>query len=303
MPEQRLRVMIVGAHPDDADIKAGGTAAKWCALGHEVWLVSLTNGQAGHQTMEGPALARRRLAEAQASAAVIGASYEVLPCLDGELDDRLEYRHQVIRLIRGFRPDLVLTHRSTDYHPDHRFAGLLVQDAAYLLTVPAVCPDVPHLPSSPVILYFSDAFRKPCRFEPHIVVDIGDVFDRLVEMLHCHQSQFYEWLPYNAGHLDEVPGGEAARRQWLTERIARRIRPLADRFRDLVVETYGQEHGAKVQYVEAFEVSEFGAPLDAEARARLFPFLPRGSSLGSPCARKDWVDIPEEDRGVQNETR
>src|SRR5262249_30321313 len=162
-----------------------------------VQLVSLTNGQAGHQTMSGPELARRRRAEAQAAAATIGATYVVLDHPDGELDDRLAYRHEVVRLIRGFRPDLVITHRSTDYLPDDRFAGLLVQDASYLVTVPAVCPDAPHLPRSPVILYFSDAFKKPCPFEPHVVVDIEDQFDRLVSMLHCHQSQFYEWLPYN----------------------------------------------------------------------------------------------------------
>lgn len=92
---------------------------------------------------------------------------------DGTLDDGIESRHRVIRLIRGFRADLILTHRPTDYHPDHRFAGLLVQDAAYLLTVPAICPDSPHLAASPVVLVFSDAFRKPCRFEPHVTLDIG----------------------------------------------------------------------------------------------------------------------------------
>ena len=245
MANDPVRVLIIGAHPDDADIKAGGSAAKWCALGHVVRLVSLTNGQAGHQSQAGPALARRRLAEAQASAASIGASYEILDHPDGELDDRLEYRLRVIRLIRGFRPDLIITHRSTDYHPDHRFAGLLVQDAAYLLTVPAICPDAPHLPTSPVILYFSDAFKKPCAFEPHVVVDIGPEFDRLVGMLHCHQSQFYEWLPFNAGYLDQVPADDQARRDWLAERMGRRIRPLADRYRDLVIRTYGQEHGAR----------------------------------------------------------
>ena len=167
----------------------------------------------------------------------------MLECPDGELDDRLEYRHRLIRLVRGFRPDLILTHRSTDYHPDHRFTGLLVQDAAYLLTVPAICPDVPHLAASPVILYFSDAFKKPCPFEPHVVVDIDDAFDRLVGMLHCHESQFYEWLPYNAGYLDQVPKDDAARRSWLADRMARRIGPLADRYRDLVIRTYGEEHG------------------------------------------------------------
>jgi LmbE family N-acetylglucosaminyl deacetylase len=292
--EQRLRIVVIGAHPDDADIKAGGTAAKWCALGHVVKLVSLTNGHAGHQTMRGPALAQRRRAEAQAAAAVIGATYEVLDYPDGELDDRLEYRQQVIRLLRAFRPDAIITHRTMDYHPDHRFAGLLVQDASYLLTVPAVCPETPHLPTCPVILYFSDAFRKPCRFEPHIVVDIEDELDQLVAMLHRHQSQFYEWLPYNGGHLDQVPAGDDARRAWLGERIRRRIRPQADRFRELIVRTYGAERGPHVRYVETFEVSEQGAPLDASARARLFPFLPATSTAESPFGRKEWADIPED---------
>ena len=292
MQDQPLRILIIGAHPDDADIKAGGTAAKWCALGHVVRLVSLTNGQAGHQTMYGPQLARRRRAEAQAAAASIGATYEVFDQPDGELDDRLEFRHQVIRLIRSFRPDVIITHRSTDYHPDHRFAGLLVHDASYLITVPAICPDIPHLCDCPVILYFSDAFTKPCRFEPHVVVDIGDEFDRLVAMLHCHASQFYEWLPYNSGCLDQVPREDRAREEWLAERLRARIRPLADRYRDLVIRTYGQRHGERVRLIEAFEVSEYGAPLDAEARVRLFAFLPAARSNGVASIERAWPDMP-----------
>jgi LmbE family N-acetylglucosaminyl deacetylase len=293
--EQPLRILVIGAHPDDADIKTGGTSAKWCARGHVVRLVSLTNGQAGHQTMRGPELARRRRVEAQAAAAVIGATYDVLDHPDGELDDCLEYRHEVIRLIRGFQPDLIITHRSTDYHPDHRFAGLLVQDASYLVTVPAVCPETPHLPRSPVILYFSDAFTKPCRFEPHVVVDIGDELEGVVAMLHCHASQFYEWLPFNNGQLDQVPMSAEDRRRWLSERMRRRIKILADRHRERVIETYGLEQGGAIQYIEAFEVSEYGAPLDAAARARLFPFLPPSQCAGSPYTRKEWVDIPEEE--------
>jgi N-acetylglucosamine malate deacetylase 1 len=293
--DRPLRILAIGAHPDDADIKAGGTAAKWCALGHVVRLVSLTNGQAGHQTMYGPQLANRRRAEAQAAAAAIGATYDVFDQSDGELDDRLKFRHQVIRLIRSFQPDVVITHRSTDYHPDHRFAGLLVQDASYLLTVPAVCPDVAHLASCPVILYFSDAFTKPCRFEPHVVVDISDEFERVVAMLHCHQSQFYEWLPYNAGCLEQVPREDSAREEWLAESMRKRIRPLADRYRELLIRTYGKEHGATVRLIEAFEVSEYGAPLDASARSRLFPFLPAASSARFSFTKKVWADIPEGD--------
>jgi LmbE family N-acetylglucosaminyl deacetylase len=294
MPEEPLRILIIGAHPDDADIKAGGTAAKWCSLGHVVRLVSLTNGQAGHQTMFGQELANRRRSEAEAAGSVIGATYEVFDHPDGELDDRLEFRHQVIRLIRSFGPDLIVTHRSTDYHPDHRFAGLLVQDASYLITVPAICPEIPHLAFCPVILYFSDAFSKPCRFQPHVVVDIDDEFDRVVAMLHCHQSQFYEWLPYNAGYLDHVPQEDSARVPWLAERMRSRIGPLADRYRDLIIQTYGTSRGERVCLIEAFEVSEYGAPLNAEARTRLFPFLPAGSAVGLTFTRKEWVDIPDE---------
>jgi LmbE family N-acetylglucosaminyl deacetylase len=213
---------------------------------------------------------------------------------DGELDDRLANRLAVIRLIRTYRPDLIITHRTTDYHPDHRFTGLLVQDASYLLTVPGVCPDAPHLDRTPVILYFSDAFKKPCRFEPHLVVDVDAEFDKIVGMLHCHQSQFYEWLPYNAGYLDQVPAGDAERRAWLAERFGRRIRPLADRYRELVVAAYGAERGNHVRFIEAFEVSEYGSPLDEAARARLFPFLPATAKSGS-FTRKEWLDIPEED--------
>ncbi|SIO29105.1 N-acetylglucosaminyl deacetylase, LmbE family [Singulisphaera sp. GP187] len=293
MADQPLKILIIGAHPDDADIKAGGTAAKWSALGHVVRLVSLTDGRAGHQTVHGPVLAQRRQAEAAAAAASISATYEIFDIPDGELDDRLEYRHRVIRLIRGFQPDLIITHRSTDYHPDHRFTGLLVQDASYLLTVPAVCPDTPHLAQCPVILYFSDAFKKPCRFEPHIAVDIEGEFDRLVGMLHRHQSQFYEWLPYNAGIPDQVPASDVERKDWLAGRMRDRIRPLADRFRDLVVRTYGEKAGGRIDLIEAFEVSEYGAPLNAEAGAKLFPFLPATWVASLSDSRKEWADVPE----------
>src|SRR5262245_14363130 len=153
MHEELLRLLIIGAHPDDADYYAGGTAALYRAAGQVVKMVSLTNGDAGHQTLRGPELARRRKAEAAAAGAVIGASYDVLDDPDGELQPTLENRRQVIRLIRTFRPDLLLTHRPNDYHPDHRYTSLLVQDAAYMVTVPAVCPDTPHLSANPVIAY------------------------------------------------------------------------------------------------------------------------------------------------------
>ena len=291
--DQPLRILVIGAHPDDADLKAGGTSAKWTAAGHTVRFVSLCDGSAGHHTTWGPPLATRRRAEAQAAASVIGATYEIMDFIDGELQPTLEARRQVIRLIRSVRPDLVLTHRPNDYHPDHCNTAQLVQEAAYLVTVPGICPETPHLSRSPVIMHLSDAFKKPCRFEPSVVVDIGDTLDKVVRMLHCHTSQFYEWLPFNAGHLDQVPEADAARRTWLAARFCDRLRPLARQYRHLVEQTYGTERAGRVEYIEAFEVSEYGAPLDAEARARLFPFLPKDSIASSTFVRKEWADIPE----------
>ncbi len=290
-----LRILVVGAHPDDADYKAAGTAARWRWLGHEVKFVSVTNGGAGHHALRGEALVARRRAEAKAAGAVIGVTYDVLDNPDGGLMPTLEARHQLIRLIRAFKPDLVLTHRPNDYHPDHRYTSVLVQDSAYMLTVPAVCPDTPHLERDPVILYLSDDFKKPIPFRADIVVDIGPEMDTLVFMLSCHASQFYEWLPYNGGYAHEVPAGDAARRQWLKERMQRIIRPLADRHRDAVVRTYGVEAGHKIEYIEAFEVSEYGSPLDDAARARLFPFLPAVEPLGEAAPVEDWSDLRDDE--------
>jgi LmbE family N-acetylglucosaminyl deacetylase len=290
-----LRILVLGAHPDDADYKAGGTAARWRRLGHEVKFVSVTNGGAGHHKLRGEELVARRRVEAQAAGAIIGATYDVLDNPDGALLPTLEARHQIIRLIRSFKPDLVLTHRPNDYHPDHRYTSVLVQDAAYLLTVPAVCPDSLHLERDPVILYLSDDFKKPIPFSADIVVDIGTEMDSLVDMLYCHVSQFYEWLPYNGGYAYNVPDGDAARREWLKEMMQRRIRPLADRHRDAVVRVYGVEQGHKIEYIEAFEVSEYGSPLDDAARARLFPFLPTVAPLGSTGPVEDWSDLRDDE--------
>jgi LmbE family N-acetylglucosaminyl deacetylase len=273
MTKQPLRLLIIGAHPDDADYHAGGTAALYRAAGHVVKMVSLTNGDAGHQTLRGPELARRRRAEAAASGAVIGATYDVFEHHDGELLPTLESRAAVIRLIRSFRPDLVLTHRPNDYHPDHRYTSQLVQDAAYMVTVPAVVPDTPHLDRNPVIAYLPDDFQKPCPFRPSVVVDVGPVVDQIVAMLHCHQSQFYEWLPFNVGRLDQVPAGDAARRAWLAEDVRARLRRRADQYRDLLRAAYGSGRGDRVEYAEPFEGCEYGAPLDETARRRLFPFV------------------------------
>ncbi|MSQ93638.1 MAG: PIG-L family deacetylase [Gemmataceae bacterium] len=265
-----LRLLIIGAHPDDADYAAGGTAALYREAGHAVRMVSLTNGDAGHHEMPGPALAKRRLGEATAAGAVIGAEYHLFDIHDGELQPTLENRWKVIHLIRSFEPDLILTHRPNDYHPDHRYTSQLVQDAAYMITVPAVVPGTKHLMKNPVIAYLPDEFQKPYPFTPTVAVDVGPVLDKIVAMLHCHQSQFYEWLAYNTGTLDQVPKTDAERRAWLSEHTRTRLRKQADRFRGTLARCYSLAQAQAVEYAEAFEACEYGAPLDDAAAQRLF---------------------------------
>ncbi|HZZ82451.1 MAG TPA: PIG-L deacetylase family protein [Gemmataceae bacterium] len=268
-----MRLLIIGAHPDDADYAAGGTAALYRAAGHTVLMISLTNGDAGHHEHTGPKLAERRRAEAAAAGAVIGAEYRLFDIHDGELMPTLENRWKVIDLIRSFDPDLILTHRPNDYHPDHRYTSQLVQDAAYMITVPAVVPGTKHLMRNPVIAYLPDEFQRPYPFSPTVAVDVGPVLDKIVDMLHCHTSQFYEWLPYNTLTLDQVPQGNAERRAWLAEQVKTRLRKQADRFRDQLAACYGSQRGRQVEFAEAFEPCEYGAPLDDAAARRLFPFV------------------------------
>jgi LmbE family N-acetylglucosaminyl deacetylase len=289
---KRPRILLLGAHPDDADIKAGGTCAKWVAHGFTVLLVSVTDGGAGHQVLCRPELVERRRAEALAAGAIIGVGYQVLDLPDGQLVPTLEARNRILRLIREFRPDLVITHRPADYHPDHRYVAQLVQDAAYMVTVPAICPETRHLDRNPIILYFSDSFKRPYPFQPDLAVDIDNEFDQLVSMADCHVSQFYEWLPFNSGVLDQVPEGPRERKQWLAERLRQRIAPLANRYREQILQTYGDSRGRDVNCIEAFEISEYGAPLDEVARAELFPFLPVSSGTKGR-AMSEWTDIPE----------
>lgn len=271
----RLRILVIGAHPDDCESKVGGTAALWARAGHVVRFVSLTNGATGHHAIGGLELARRRATEAQAAAAVIGIEAQVFDTLSGQLVASLDRRNEVIRLMREFQPDLVLGPRPWDYHPDHRYAGMLIQDAAYVVTVPNNEPLTPHLERNPHIMYVADTFRKPCPFEPDIAVAIDDVIEQKLALVHAHTSQMYEWLPYNQGILEQVPPAddEAARRRWLAERRLPGYAAVADRYRDLLVRWYGPERGRAVRYAEAFEACEYGAPLDEQRLRRLFPFV------------------------------
>src|SRR6185437_15148258 len=199
---KEIRVIAFGAHPDDCDIRASGTAALFAKMGYAVKFVSVTNGDAGHQTMRGAELASRRLGEAKESARRLGIEYDVLDNHDGELLPTIDVRQQVIRKIRQWNADIVLAPRPNDYHPDHRYTGVLVQDAAYMVVVPNVCPDTPPLRKNPVFLYFEDGFQRPQPFRPDVAIAIDDVFDKKISALDAHVSQVYEWLPWVDGMFD-----------------------------------------------------------------------------------------------------
>ncbi len=267
---RRLHVLIVGAHPDDAE-KAGGTAAKYAALGHDVLMVSLTNGDAGHQSLGAEELARVRREEARRSGEVIGVRSITLDNHDGQLMPTYENRLQVIRLIREHRADIVLFPRPYDYHPDHRSTGTLVCDAAYMVTVPKVLPEVPRLETNPVFLYLSDGFTKPVPFEADVAVDIDDTIERKMDMYACHASQMFEWLPWNGGYLGEVPAGARERREWLG--LRRKPDSDAAKYRSKLIELYGPERGTRIRYCEAFEDSEYGTRLTPQNLKVYFPFF------------------------------
>ena len=268
--DRKVNVIVIGAHPDDPDGTAGGTAIKFAKLGHNVMFVSLTNGDAGHQSKGGGALARIRRAEAQEAGKRFGVTYKVLDNHDGELMPTLEVRHQVIRLIREWNADIVIGPRPYDYHPDHRNTAIVLQDAAYMVIVPNVAPDTPPLKKNPVFLYAQDRFQKPYPFSPDIAVDISDVIDQKIYAMAAHESQYFEWLPWTVGQDENVPKGEKERIEWLKSGRRRTVIPAV---RESLVKWYGKEKADNITDAEAFEICEYGRqPNESEIR-ELFPML------------------------------
>lgn len=268
---KKLNIIVFGAHPDDCDNKIGGTAAIFAEMGHNVKFVSVTNGDAGHFEKGGGALAKIRRAEAIEAGKRLGIKeYTVLDNHDGELFPSLDVRHQIIREIRNWNADVVITHRPVDYHPDHRYTGVSVQDAAYLVIVPNVVSDVPPLEKNPVFLYLEDHFQKPYPFQADITVDITTAFNKKLIGMDAHQSQFYEWLPWTEGDLANVPMDVSKRIDYLKSNWSRTITP---EIRKSLNKWYGEKRGSIAKHAESFEICEYGKqPTEEEIRV-LFPML------------------------------
>lgn len=267
----QLRVIAFGAHPDDCDIRAAGLAAKYAEAGHLVKFVSVTNGDAGHHEMGGGILAKRRRAEAEESGRRLGIEYEVLDNHDGELTPNLDVRTQIIRRIKEWQADVVLGPRPNDYHPDHRYTGVLVQDASFMVTVPNIVTDAPTPSKNPLFLSYADRFKRPNPFRPDIVVSIDDVVDKKYKALDAHVSQFYEWLAWHSGRLDQVPKKPAARLEWLKSARSFAIR---DEWKEAARKRYGAAADS-IQHAEAFEITEYGMQPTEEQIRKLIPFFPK----------------------------
>ena len=270
--QEPLRIIVFGAHPDDCDINTGGIAALYAQMGHKVKFVSLTNGNKGHHLMKPVELAARRKVEAQEAGKILGIEYIVLSNSDGELQPSLENRFAVIKLICDWDADIVITHRPNDYHPDHRYTSIIVQDAAYMVEVPLMVPDGKPLRKTPVFLYMPDRFQKPTPFSPDIVIDITEVAAKKAEAICAHDSQVFEWLPWVGGNQDEASADPAAKRKFYIDRYL--SRNSIDRFSDAASKWYTPSQLQNIRYVEAFEICEYGSIPDKTRIKQLFPMLP-----------------------------
>ena len=266
MQKNQLRLLMLGAHPDDCDILSGGIAVKYTRLGHAVGFVSMTNGDTGHYSKGGGQLAVIRANEAAEAGKAVGIKYEVFDIHSNGILADIQTRERLISLIRGFKPDVIFTHRPFDYHPDHRKTSMLVQDSSYALIIPNVCPLTPPLKYIPVIMYFYDPFTTD------VIVGIDDVFSDKVRMMDCHKSQMYEWLPWVEGKLEDVPAGDIDRMRWLCKKQMERDSSTARCFRPQLIQRYGEEKAGLIKVAEAFELCEYGRKPEMEQMQELFPF-------------------------------
>jgi LmbE family N-acetylglucosaminyl deacetylase len=275
----KLRIICFGAHPDDCELQAGGVGAMWAAQGHHVKFVSVTNGDIGHWREAGGPLALRRKREVEEASKILGTTVEVLDNHDGELMPTLENRQKLIRLIRQWKADIVLSPRAWDYHPDHRNTSLLVQDAAYMVTVPFICPDTPHMKDNPVFMYYSDRFQKPYPSQADVIVGIDSVVDKKLDALAVMESQFLEGgANGDESFMPKSPKDREVKVARVRQGHAARNLATAERFRKELGEWYGAGRAKQIKHAEAFEICEYGRRPTKEELKKLFPFFDEGGT-------------------------
>lgn len=182
-----MRVLAVGAHPDDIEMQCAGTLAKCVKRGDEVFIAVVTDGGCGSPTLSRKEIAKVRFQEAKKSAGIIGAKLIWLNYVDGLFFEKEEYRNRFIDLIREVRPDFMIVHSPNDYHSDHVYAGKMAADVSLLVTAPSVKTKFPPAEKMPCV-YYMDTISG-IEFIPEIYVDITETFPAKKKMLLCHQSQ------------------------------------------------------------------------------------------------------------------
>jgi len=275
----KLNIIVFGAHPDDAQLDVGGTGALWSQKGHHVKFVSTTNGDIGHANKAGGELARIRIEEFRESNKVLGLDgSEVFDIHDGEIMPTLKNRKKFVRAIREWKADIVIGHRPNDYHPDHRYTGVLMQDAAFMVIVKHFMPTVPQLSENPVFLYSHDDFQEPSPFSPDVVVAIDGVMEKKVDAIWAFESQIESlWATGNFEKVVPIPDDpqkRAERKKEVAQEFKGRAAEIANKYRDKLISLYGEERGKQIRYAEAFEVGEYGRQPTGEELRELFPFFP-----------------------------
>lgn len=266
------RVIVICAHPDDAELTTGGTSILLSHLGYKIKFVSLTNGNKGHQEGTKNEIAIRRYNEAQEVKRRMNCEYEVLNNEDGELEANLKNRMEVIRLIREWKADIVITHPSYDYHPDHRNTSLLVQDAAFLVNVPKILPEVPALRESPLFLYTRGRYVNRQKPHPDIVVDITPVVREKAYLIDAHASQIYEWLPWINRSKEIIPDTQEGKIEYILKEYVLKRGEIKENDKPVVEKWYGSR-AKEVKAIEAFEICEFGRSVDDQDIRELFPMF------------------------------
>jgi len=186
-----MRVLAVGAHPDDLEILCAGTLAKYAQRGDTVVMCYATNGNQGHFVIQPEELGRIRCEEARQATQVIGAEFLWLDLPDQLVEEDMATRRKFIEMVRQARPDMVLTHHPDDYIMDHRRVSRLVFEATFVATVAHVETGSPHHTKIAPI-YYMDSLAG-VEFLPEEYVDISDTLGAKREMLSKHQSQV-QWL-------------------------------------------------------------------------------------------------------------
>ncbi|HBE02714.1 MAG: hypothetical protein A2096_17085 [Spirochaetes bacterium GWF1_41_5] len=264
-----MNILVIGAHPDDCEVNTAGLCLKLKEKGHRIKYLCATNGCTGHYEMGGGALVRRRESEFREACAIAGFECEMLDIPNNEIEPNIFYRKLFVQAIRLFETDVIITCRPNDYHADHRYTSILVLDCITSIRIPNVCPLTPHLRRNPVLIYHWDKFQNPS-FAPDIAIGIDDKMDMKFDMLHCHKSQMYEWLPWEAEIGHQVPREDHERRKWLPTWRNAKERDIANLSRELLVRRYGPGQGRKITSAEAFQFTEYSRQLTDHEQDELF---------------------------------